>query len=208
MKQIKPFESLQEALVELDNGGRFYNIFTRANDGSITASELAKVAGVIGEKNRAFVFLKMVLSCLGDDIEQVYSSLTPDLYNDFQERKPKHYSPTEALERGVAGENAIVRGVPYLVDDTTKLQGFIMIPIIAGNVTTMTMVPIFQQFNVYELHDELLNKKFIIAHSIKDNPLPQRLLDVGGILKELKKKKSDKKATELYLDSFYYSLLD
>ena len=36
MKKIIPYKSSNEALTALDNGGRFYNIFTKAGDGVIT----------------------------------------------------------------------------------------------------------------------------------------------------------------------------
>ena len=44
MQGIVPYQSGEAALEALDSGGRFYNIFSDASDGEITAAELAKVA--------------------------------------------------------------------------------------------------------------------------------------------------------------------
>ena len=40
MQLISPYNSASEALSSLDNGGRFFNFLTDANDGEIEAEEL------------------------------------------------------------------------------------------------------------------------------------------------------------------------
>ena len=46
MQKIIPYRDYAGALEALDNGGRFYNIFTHAKDDEVSLAELAKVAGV------------------------------------------------------------------------------------------------------------------------------------------------------------------
>ena len=46
MKKIEPYKSIDEATLSLDNGGRFYNVLTKSDDGIISTSELGKVAGI------------------------------------------------------------------------------------------------------------------------------------------------------------------
>ena len=51
MKHIVPYRTLKGALNALDNGGRFYNVFTKAKDEVITDSELCKAAGVFSQQD-------------------------------------------------------------------------------------------------------------------------------------------------------------
>ena len=77
MKQITPYKTLQGALNALDNGGRFYNIFTKAKDEVITGSELYKAAGVISGKAQALLFFELALSDLPEtDRDKVIQRLS------------------------------------------------------------------------------------------------------------------------------------
>lgn len=80
MKQIVPYKTLQGALNALDNGGRFYNVFTKAKDEVITDSELYKAAGVFSGKAHVFLFFELALSDLPKaDRDQVIQCLSPEL---------------------------------------------------------------------------------------------------------------------------------
>ena len=59
MREVHPYKTEGGLLKALDNGGRFFNIFTRASDDRITRAELAKAAGVFGSKPKAVLFLEM-----------------------------------------------------------------------------------------------------------------------------------------------------
>ena len=50
MKKVNPYKSQAAALKSLDNGGRFFNVLTKADDGQITSAELSKVAGAFSNK--------------------------------------------------------------------------------------------------------------------------------------------------------------
>lgn len=45
MKKIESYIDVNDAISDLDNGGRFYNLFTHADDGIISQAELGKVGG-------------------------------------------------------------------------------------------------------------------------------------------------------------------
>ena len=47
-----PYRTVRNALTSIDNGGRFYNLLTKANDGNISTSELGKVAGSFSDKQK------------------------------------------------------------------------------------------------------------------------------------------------------------
>lgn len=46
MKKVSPYQNLNTALKSLDNGGRFYNILTKAEDGIINQAEIGKVGNL------------------------------------------------------------------------------------------------------------------------------------------------------------------
>ena len=56
MEMVFPYRNVEDALEELDNGGRFYNFFTKKDDEVVTASELYKAAGVFTGAAQAFLF--------------------------------------------------------------------------------------------------------------------------------------------------------
>ena len=61
MKKITPYKTTRNAITAMDNGGRFYNLLTKANDGNVSTSELAKVAGVFSDKQKMVLYLDMSL---------------------------------------------------------------------------------------------------------------------------------------------------
>ncbi|NVJ61300.1 MAG: hypothetical protein HWE27_12975 [Gammaproteobacteria bacterium] len=205
MKHIEPYSSLQTALTTLDNGGRFYNFFSKAGDGLVDSAELSKVAGVIGDRQRMFLFFELALSQLDEsDKQQIKSAMSPDLRQLYSEYAPKFYSPSEAKSQGTSGEATLIKGVPKFIDDKTKLSGFIMIPIMAGKVMTFSMIPIMEKYNVYEVYDNLSEQKCIIAHAKNDNVLEPKEHTFGGVLKQLQSDKQQSEKPELFLEAFYY----
>ena len=64
MKKIEPYRNINDAISNLDNGGRFYNILTKADDGIISKSELGKVGGIFNDKQQMILFLELSISKL------------------------------------------------------------------------------------------------------------------------------------------------
>ena len=67
MRQVIPYRTLRGATKALDNGGRFYNPFAKADDGVVSAAELARAAGVFSSDLRALLFLEMATAGLSAD---------------------------------------------------------------------------------------------------------------------------------------------
>jgi hypothetical protein len=61
MRQIQPYQTAWGARKALDNGGRFYNLWTQAGDNVIDSGELARAAGVHSSDMRAFLHFEMAL---------------------------------------------------------------------------------------------------------------------------------------------------
>lgn len=208
MKKITPYKTTRNAITAMDNGGRFYNLLTKANDGNVSTSELAKVAGVFSDKQKMVLYLEMSLMSLDENSKSsVIRLLSDDLAIAHNKYKSQILTPSKAKEIGIISKNAIITGIPEYVKSNSDFNGFIMIPIMAGSVMTMTMIPIVDQYDIYKIRDQKSDKDFLIAHARSSKKLPQQLIKCGGVLKELKTKKEEKLPKNKFLETIYYSVL-
>lgn len=208
MKKITPYKTTRNALASLDNGGRFYNLITKADDGKISTAELSKAAGVFSGKQQMVLFLEMSLSTLpAESRKQILSSVSEDIKEAIYKYPTQHLLPSEAERKGILSRNAIVTGIPRRIDSTEKFTGFIMIPVMAGKVTTFMMIPIIEQYDIYELRDEKSSKEFLIAHSKSTNKLPEIRIKCAGVLKELKSEEKESSKVSIFLETIYYSII-
>jgi hypothetical protein len=207
MRKITPYRTCQGALNALDNGGRFYNVFTKAGDDVITDSELYRAAGVYSGQDKAFLFVEMALSKLSEaEKSDVIQQLSPKLRANYLQAKPKQV-PIEHFELQVAEtDTVIVSGFPVFLENKTQFSGFIMIPICTGKTTTFTMIPIFDQFDIYEVYSssDLRGKKTIIATVRGSKRLPGIKTTFGGIVKKIQFKDKSKKKHALYVETLFY----
>ncbi len=209
MKKIKPFLTSKRALASLDNGGRFYNLLSKAEDGNVTSAELAKVAGVFGDRQKMILYLAMTISELdGQSTEEILFALSDDLSASYKKYRPQHLSPGNLESDGKLTSNAIVKGIPKHIKSTEEFNGFIMIPISTGKSITMMMVPLIDHYDVYELRDQSSDEHFIIAHSRQEEILPEESMRFGGMLKELKADSAGKAKGTLFLEVNYYMELN
>lgn len=205
MKKIKPYLSIEEALTQLDNGGRFYNFLTKADDGVITTAELGKVGGIFNDKQQMILFLELSLSGLNEEQKkEVLLKLDLDLKLLYYNYKPALLTISEAISKGMIAQNTIVTGVPKLITSKTTFNGFITIPIMVGSVTTFSMFPILDVYDVYEISDEETVQSILIAHSKSSKRLPEKRIKVAGVMKELKANKDEQAASSMFLESIYY----
>ncbi|WP_205729132.1 hypothetical protein [Ferrimonas sediminicola] len=201
MNTIIPYQSLQEALTDLDNGGRFYNVFTSAHDGVVEPAELARVAGVFSDTQRMMLFLEMALSDLTEeDKARVIQRLSPELNSLYHAEAPRRYTPVQAKLQGRAGEAAILCGVPRLMESAENFAGMITVPISAGTMSTFTMIPIVDHYDVYQVRDGQTNREFVVAHARGETKLPESVSLFGGTFKELQQDQSG----SLFLEVVYY----
>jgi hypothetical protein len=205
MKKIEPYRNINDAISNLDNGGRFYNILTKADDGIISKSELGKVGGIFNDKQQMILFLELSISKLDNGKKNVIiSKLDENIQKIYLKYKPIELLPSETDSKGIIASNTIITGIPKLTKSKTEFIGFIMIPIMIGNVTTFSLIPLIEIYDVYELRDEKSSKKFLIAHTKGANKLPEKKIKVAGVLKELKANKNEKKASKMFLEAVYH----
>lgn len=205
MKEIAPYTNSAEAMEALDNGGRFYNLMSKANDGLITKAELAKVGGLFNDAQKMMLFLDMSLSKLDAKASGgIRASLEPSLQKAYQKYQPKWLSIPEANSIEHLASGLIVKGIPTLKESKSEFSGFIMVPISTGSTTTFTMIPLIDQYDVYELRDEESAQNFLIAHARGKKKLPQKTLQVAGILKELKSQEEEQSPQNVFLEVVYH----
>lgn len=203
MKKINPYQNLKTALKSLDNGGRFYNILTKAEDGLISQAELGKVGGLFSSKQQSILFLEMSISALSENEKnKIRSQLDNGLQKQYQKNKALYLLASEAENKGQISSNAIITGIPKLTDSKTDFMGFIMIPIMTGDVTTFSMIPLIDEYDVYELRDESSSDPFFIAHTKGSEQLPEQKITIGGVIKEMSSE--DDKPIGKFLEAIYF----
>lgn len=207
MRQIKPYKTMRGLQKTLDNGGRFYNFFTDADDNVVSRSELAKAAGVFSNELKAFLFLEMAQQELsGADRASIEVLLELDLRERYRKLKPVTLRPSQVESTGVAGKAVIVTGYPRFVENRTEFEYFIMIPIHNGG---FVMMPIFDQYDVYEVFDDRrMRKPNSMIATVRGKKLngdgPIRF---GGMLRKLEFADKTRKSHKFYLEAAYYTRL-
>lgn len=207
MREVIPYKTVPGALKALDNGGRFYNIFTKADDGTITDSEMFKAAGVVSGSDKAFLFFSLALAHLDSDQQQVIiSRLSTDLRVRFLQSRPQRVEIEDFDQVAKPAQSVIVDGYPRFLEDKTRFAAFIMIPIMAGKVTTFTMIPILDRFDVYEVYSKpgLKGRKTIIATVRGSRRLEPIRTVFGGIVKKLNFEPKAESRHRHYVETLYY----
>ena len=204
MKRIEPYASSNFAMKDLDNGGRFYNLWTKADDGVISSAELAKVGGLFNDKQKMILYLQMALSKMEDAEKSiVLNRLDENLkiaYNEYHVEQI--LDCTSGLE-GKQGQNVIIKGIPRRIESKSDFNAFIMVPIMAGSVTTFSMIPIIDKYEIYEIHSES-GDNFLIAHTRETESLPEQVFMIGGVVKELKSDNDEDSKSTIFIEAVYY----
>ncbi|MBK6265649.1 hypothetical protein JKA74_11425 [Marivirga sp. S37H4] len=206
MKKIAPFQNLKDANTILDNGGRFYNILTKADDGEITTAEIGKVAGLFNDKQKMVLYFAMSISALdSSEKKEIEAALSDNLKQAYEKYPLQILKPSEAESKGILSSNAIITGIPKMIESKSDFKGFIMVPVSTGKTMSLIMIPIIDQYDVYHIHDNESSKTFLIAHARGADKLPEKTIRVGGTFKELKLKEGKKEIPTMFLEALYYS---
>lgn len=98
MYQIEPFQNINDAISNLDNGGRFFNLFTKANDGIITKAELGKSSKIFKNLSQMILFLELSMSKLNNyEKSSIISKLEENLQKIYLKYKPLKLLPSEGV---------------------------------------------------------------------------------------------------------------
>jgi hypothetical protein len=206
MKHLKPYQNISEAMIHLDNGGHFFNLFTKADDGEINTAELIKVAGLFNQQQRLVLFLELSISSLSKQEQvEIISRLDDKLRSAFLKYKAQELMACEANKVGIVGGNTIITGIPKIKESKTEFQGVVLIPILTGKVMTFVPIAIMDRYDLYEVCDDEQSEVFIIAHYRRKIKLPAEKIKVAGLLKEIQVKEDGVTRNQKFLEINYYS---
>jgi hypothetical protein len=205
MKQVHPYKTAEEALTDLDSGGRFYNIFTRPEDGTISQAELGKVSGLFNEKQKMILFLELSLSQLDTESkERVIAQLDDNLRTAYDKYSLTEMSPSEVNGIDIQPSNFVVTGIPELKESRKYFSGMILVPVGKAFVP----IPISDMYHVYEIKDGQTDPGILIAHATGSEKLPEKRVKVAGVLKELTQKKGEEIDANKFLEVNYFVNID
>lgn len=210
MRELKPYQTLQGLKKAIDNGGRFYNLFTAADDAVVSRGELAKAAGSFTAGTTAFLFLEMAQQNLSVEAQQeVTNLLEAKLRKQFLRDRPTTLAPSSVDKEGVAGKSLIVCGYPRFVENRSQFKGMVMIPVLVGKAMVPMMFPITDQFDVYEVFDDKKMKK---PNSMVATVRGKRLehdgpIRFGGVLRKIEFEDKTQGTHQYFLETLFYSKL-
>ena len=205
MREIRPYRTLQGARRALDNGGRFYNLFTRAGDDVVDPAELARAAGAHSAGMDAFLYFEMALMNLpARERAEIVAQLSPEMKARYEAKRPMPLAPSAVEEEGRAGVSTIVSGYPVFVEDKSEFKGFIFML-----VPVLMLIPIIDVFDVYEVYDspQMRERRTVIATTRGSKRLDGVQTRFGGVLKELQFEDKTDKEHGLFLEASYYTPL-
>ena len=201
MEQITLFKSASQAIDTLDNGGEFYNIFTKADDDLISQSEVSKVAGGRLEKQKAVLFLNLAMSGLTEREQQEIEGRFDDKLSDnFNKYKPTEIQSLQAFETLKAGTGVVITGIPRKIDGEGVITGYISIPVI----DVFTLIPISETYVVYEIKDENSGERVLVAHDKDAGLLPEIKLKIVGVVKQFQLAQDDDSEFEKFIEVDYF----
>ena len=192
----------------LDNGGRFYNLLTKADDDVLSITELRKAAGVFGNAPESMLFLHLAISALGEqDRRTILQALGPQAKALNRRFGPKPVAPTEFAANARAGTGYLLEGEVRKFDDVTEC-GFMFVPVMSGKVMTMMPIPTTERFRVYEVRERGAGKVSSGAECLVLTPKQATVLRgrirFVGIAREGQVGQGANKAKRLRLDARYY----
>ena len=154
---------------------------------------------------KAFIHFEMALMDLPPaERELVVAALEPDLMARYAAKKPAVLAPSAVESDGQTGLPAIVTGFPVFVEDRTQFSMFIILV-----TPTVMVIPIFDQFDVYEVFDtpECRAPRTVIATARGSKRFDAQMTRFGGTLQDLYFEDATRKDHGYYLDVAYYTPL-
>ncbi len=166
---------------------------------------------MFGSKPKAVLFFEMAQQALAPHARtRAVAALGPKARNDRKKFLPVMLRPSLVESKGRAGGCVIVEGYPRFLKNKTEFTGMLMIPIVSGSVTTFVMVPLYDQFDVYEVFDDRrMQRPYCVLATTRGAKFPTGdPVRLGGILRELKAKKKTERQHKFYLEACYYTRID
>ncbi len=211
MREVEPYRSLTELQQAIDNGGRFYNLFTAADDAVVSPGELAKAAGVYAAGMDAFLFLELAQQRLSaKDQQAVFNLLQPSLQKRFSIARPKQLAASQFECQSAVDQAVVMTGYARFVKESSQFGGFVLVPIMVGGVMTFMPIPLTDSYCIYEFFDDaaMISSSAMIA-TPKDKRIEHNgPIRVGGAVRKIEYKDAEPKTHRLFLETLYFTKLD
>ncbi len=207
MKKLQPYKTVRGAVAAFDNGGRFFNLFTEAADGTITSAELGKAAGTLGALPHTLLYFEMMIAWLPEtEQESVISKLDPSLRRKFRAKRAIRLAEADRSTLPKKPPAVIVTGKPEYARSRTQFTGFITIPVQTGSVSSSIQIPIHDEFALYTMKGGGIDD-VPVAVSKSVGKLPAAQVIVGGYLMKMSAEEGDNpRETKAYISAQYYCL--
>lgn len=205
MRELKPYRSLPGAKAALDNGGRFYNLLSKADDARISKAELKQAAGVFGSEQTAFLFLHMALADLTDrQRAEVLSLIDPPLAKRYKSHGPRRLEPSEMPREAKAGQLVVVEGYPRYFARRTQRA---VVPMMAGKV--VMMIPVEVHYDAYQLFATAAATGTAAALVVKQPSarLAESFTRFGGAIRPHTFEDKSGKNSGVFLEPLYFTAL-
>jgi hypothetical protein len=210
MQIIEPYMSLDEAREALDNGGRFYNLLSDADDERITSGELAKAAGVFRTSVNAFLYLDMALAALAsEERNEIINLLDESLRARYEAESPLQIDAARLDAEGEINGAVIVEGYLKFYTDQKSFKGTTIVPMMVGKVVVPVTVPVNKQFNLYTLSSAAGGAAFdtLTATPHDTELLHDGRVRLGGIIRQAQFSGEENPAHQNYLETLYYTYI-
>ncbi len=137
------------------------------------------------------------------------AALGPKARKDRQKFLPLTLRPSLVESKGKAGACVIVEGYLRFLKNKTQFTGMMMMPIVSGGVTTFIMIPLYDQFDVYEVFDDRrMRRPYCVLAATRGVKFPSGdPVRLGGILRKMEAEKTTKRQHRFYLEACYYTRL-
>ncbi len=148
MDKIYPYETFEDAIADLDNGGKFYNLFSRRGDAKITRAELQTAAVVDGDDRTVFLFFAMALHDLSNERRtRIVSMLADDLREDLDHLRPEVSPPSRIPTHARPGRAYLIEGYgrPRIVESFS----IAVVPLSGSPIA----IPVFETHTVVDVYD-------------------------------------------------------
>ena len=188
MREIVPVRALDEFRRAFDNGGRFWNLFAKRDDGVIAAGELASAAESATAGPHAILHFELHRSFLPEgERAAALALLDPALRARHGSHAPVATAPSRMEREAGDGRAAILTGVPTRMLRPDLVGGMTEFRQPTMGAVAMTDVPLHLPFTLYEMHDTSTGEHTAVLAVLKaeEPELPRAPMRVAGIVREL-----------------------
>lgn len=184
MKILKPTRTLRAFQALYDNGGFFWNLFSRRADKVISAGEVAKAAAAVAEAGYAVLQFEVLRDGLPPgDAAQALAMLDARMKARHRKHAPLRLDVERLAAGSGSGKNVIVTGVATPHPDPASVPHTVTTFMMVGKAVVPVSVLLHQRATLYQLRagTSARGPAVLLAVHPKKSVIPRRPQRFGGI---------------------------